>query len=84
MIERDEIAVANGAHWEREVERSQGFTVPWLGLDRETIQQYIAGQLESVPASLFVMYPTSVLKNVLCLAAGGDSSPPYSVCSVRR
>ena len=76
MTERDAIATANRAHWEREVERNQGFTVPWLDLDRETIHQYIADELEPVPGSLFVMYPTSVLrdvagKDVLCLAAGG-------------
>jgi SAM-dependent methyltransferase len=76
MMERDEVAAANRAHWEREVARKQGFTVPWLDLHREAIDQYIAGQLEPVPSELFAMYPTSVLKDVagkdvLCLAAGG-------------
>lgn len=76
MMERDEVAAANRAHWEREVKRKQGFTVPWLDLHREAIDQYIAGQLEPVPSELFAMYPTSVLKDVagkdvLCLAAGG-------------
>jgi len=76
MTERDEIAAANRAHWEREVKRKQSFTVPWLDLNVETIQRYIAGQLEPVPSDLFVIYPTSILKDVagkdvLCLAAGG-------------
>lgn len=76
MMERDEVAAANRAHWEREVARKQGFTVPWLDLRIETINQYITGQLEPVPSDLFVVYPTSILKDVagkdvLCLAAGG-------------
>ena len=76
MTDRDEVAVANRAHWEQEVARKQGFTVPWLDLDGETVRRYAAGKLDLVPDSLFLMYPISVLQNlagkeVLCLASGG-------------
>jgi SAM-dependent methyltransferase len=76
MAERDAVATANRAHWEREVEKQQGFTVPWLDLNKPIIEQYLSGELNPIPDSLFLMYPISVFRNVsdkdvLCLAAGG-------------
>ena len=59
MAERDEIATANRAHWEREVENKGGFTVPWLDLNLATIRRYLAGKLDPMPTSLYRMFPTS-------------------------
>lgn len=76
MTEKDEIAVVNRRHWEREVREGCGFTIPWLNLGADLIRQYAQGELEPVPDSLFQIYPADVLtdvadKDVLCLAAGG-------------
>ena len=76
VLGRDEIAISNQRHWERQVNEECGFTIPWLDLDAAVIHQYAKGELESVPDTLFQMYPANVLidvvdKNVMCLAAGG-------------
>ena len=39
----DEITIANRAHWEAEVVKKNGFTVPWLNLDRDDILKYAEG-----------------------------------------
>ncbi len=72
----DEITIANRAHWEAEVLRKGGFTVPWIDLDRDDILKYAAGQLNPIPYHLYQIYPAYLLKDVankkgLCLAAGG-------------
>lgn len=72
----DEIAAANQRHWEQEVSKGGGFTLPWLDLDAALVRQYARGELASVPESLYQVYPANVLvdvasKDVLCLAAGG-------------
>ena len=72
----DEITIANRAHWEAEVLRKNGFTVPWLDLDRDDILEYAEGRLDSVPYHLYQIYPAYLLrdvahKDVVCLAAGG-------------
>ena len=72
----DEITIANRAHWEAEVLKKNGFTVPWLDLDKDDILEYAADRLDPVPYHLYQIYPASLLKNVadqevLCLAAGG-------------
>ena len=72
----DEITIANRAHWEAEVSRKNGFTVPWLDLDRDDILQYAEGLLDPIPYHLYQIYPAFLLKevagkDVLCLAAGG-------------
>lgn len=72
----DKITIANRAHWEAEVLKRNGFTVPWLDLDRDDILQYAEGQLDSIPYHLYQIYPAYLLRNVahkdvLCLAAGG-------------
>jgi len=76
MRERDEVASANEALWEREVQKGCGFTIPWLDLDPEAIRQYAAGTLEPAPRPLTVISPRQILtdvegKDVLCLACGG-------------
>ena len=72
----DEITIANQAHWEAEVVKKNGFTVPWLDLDRDDILKYAKGELDPVRFDLYQIYPSSLLrdvtdKDVLCLAAGG-------------
>ena len=72
----DEITIANRTHWEAEVLRKGGFTVPWLNLDRDEIQKYAEGQLDPIPHHLYQVYPAHLLKDVahkdvLCLASGG-------------
>ncbi len=72
----DEITIANRAHWEAEVVKKNGFTVPWLDLDKDDILRYADGRLDLVPYHLYQVYPAYLLrdvadKEVLCLAAGG-------------
>ena len=72
----DEITIANQARWEAAVLKKNGFTVPWLDLDRDDILQYVEDQLDPVPYHLYQIYPAYLLrdvarKDVLCLAAGG-------------
>ena len=72
----DEITIANRAHWEAEVSKKNGFTVPWLDLDRDDILQYAEDRLDPIPYHLYQIYPAYLLgdvahKEVLCLAAGG-------------
>ncbi len=72
----DEITVANRAHWESEVAKKNGFTVPWLDLNSDEILKYAEGQLDPIPYDLYQIYPAYLLKGVadkevLCLAAGG-------------
>ena len=72
----DEITVANRAHWEVQVLKKNGFTVPWLDLNSNDIQLYAEDQLDPVPYDLYQIYPAYLLKDVahkdvLCLAAGG-------------
>ena len=72
----DEITITNRAHWEAEVLKKGGFTVPWLDLDRDDILQYAEGQLDPVSYHLYQIYPAYLLrdvadKDVLCLASGG-------------
>ena len=72
----DEITIANRTHWEAEVVKKNGFTVPWLDLDRDDILRYAEGELAPVPYHLYQIYPAYLLtdvagKEVLCLAAGG-------------
>ncbi len=72
----DEITVANRARWEAQVLKKNGFTVPWLDLNRGDILKYAEGELDPVPYHLYQIYPAYLLrdvadKDVLCLAAGG-------------
>ena len=72
----DEITIANRTHWEAEVIKKNGFTVPWLDLDRDDILKYTDDRLDPVSYHLYQIYPAYLLrdvahKNVLCLAAGG-------------
>ena len=72
----DEITIANQSHWEAEVLKKNGFTIPWLDLDRDDILKYAEDQLDSIPYHLYQIYPAYLLrdvahKDVLCLAAGG-------------
>ena len=73
---KDEITIANRAHWEAAVLKKNGFTVPWLDLNRDDILQYAEGQLDPIPYHLYQIYPAYLLRDVahrdvLCLAAGG-------------
>ncbi|MYC78406.1 class I SAM-dependent methyltransferase [Candidatus Poribacteria bacterium] len=72
----DEITIANRARWEAQVLKKNGFTVPWLDLDRDDILEYAENRLDPVPYHLYQIYPAYLLrdvahKDVLCLAAGG-------------
>ena len=72
----DEITVKNRAHWEAEVVRKNGFTVPWLDLNKDDILKYAEGRLDPIPDDLYQIYLAYLLKDVadrevLCLAAGG-------------
>jgi len=86
---RDEIAAANQRLWEEEVRKGCGYTVPWLDLDVETLQQYARGELERVPDRLAHFYPAELLsyafgKDILCLAAGGgQQSTVFSLLGAR-
>ena len=76
MMTQDEIAAVNQRHWEEEVRRKGGYTLPWLGLDVELINRYAKGELTSTAHPFHVMYPPESLlgvkgKDVLCLASGG-------------
>lgn len=61
-------------HWEREVVRGCGFTVPALRLTREMIEEYIAGRRADLPG-VSLENPELLRgvqgKEVLCLASGG-------------
>lgn len=72
----DRIAEANRKVWESEVEKGCGYSVPWLDLDRNRLEEYAAGGLEDPPSALNGLYPNTILagidrKEVLCLASGG-------------
>ncbi len=63
-------------HWDREVEKGCGYTVPALGLTRASIEAYAAGEGEELPGVEDLMEPRHLLaqvegKDVLCLASGG-------------
>ena len=72
----DEITIANRARWETAVLKKNGFTVPWLDLDRDEILKYAEDRLDPLPYHLYQIYPAYLLRDVahqdvLCLAAGG-------------
>jgi SAM-dependent methyltransferase len=81
----DNIAVANAAHWEEEVEKGGGHTIPWLDLDLEQLHRYMRGDLgeerligRREPRRFMNVEPEDLSlvggvegKNVLCLAFGG-------------
>ena len=88
----DEITIANQSHWEAEVVKKNGFTVPWLDLDKDDILKYAEGELAPVPYHLYQIYPAYLLrdvadKDVLCLAAGGRtavSGVRFAWCTCNR
>jgi SAM-dependent methyltransferase len=62
--------------WNREVEAGCGWTIPALGLTREVLEEYLAGQRAELPGIEDTMEPRHLLasavgKDVLCLASGG-------------
>jgi SAM-dependent methyltransferase len=66
----------NQAWWERMVAEGNGFTLPWLDLDRAEVQAYAAGTLDYTPRPINQVFPASLLKDiqgkdVLCMASGG-------------
>lgn len=76
MKHLDEVAQANQNMWEAEVQKSGGYTQPWLNLDVAVLQQLAAGELDPFPEPLYELFPYHLLegvagKDVLCLAAGG-------------
>jgi SAM-dependent methyltransferase len=63
-------------HWDREVERGCGYTVPALELMPEMVTTFAAGRIETLPGIEDTMEPRSFLagargRDVLCLASGG-------------
>ena len=76
MKSKDDTAAINQRHWEQEVEKGCGFTIPWLDLDRDVLQQFAEGLLDPVPEHLLSEFPPCVFAgaegmDVLCLASGG-------------
>ena len=75
-MKMDKDTQVNQRLWDRLVEEGCGFTLPWLDLDRDIVQQLANGELDPVPESLQEMYPVHLLaevcdRDVLCLASGG-------------
>jgi SAM-dependent methyltransferase len=63
-------------HWDREVERGCGYTVPALELTPEMVTTFAAGRIETLPGIDDTMEPRWFLagapgKDILCLASGG-------------
>jgi SAM-dependent methyltransferase len=85
----DEVALANQALWEAEVEKGCGFTIPWLDLDVALLRRYANGELESLPDPLTGLGPPGIFaniagKDVLCLASGGgQQSAVFSLLGAR-
>ena len=76
MRSDDRIAETNRKHWQREVDKKGGYTVPWLDLDTKAVRQFAKDGVDAEAGPLFVMRPANVLsglqgKEVLCLASGG-------------
>lgn len=78
MRSQDEITAANEEHWDQEVRKAGGHTVPWLDLDAELVRRCANGDQDPVPERLKNIMRTLSShvasiggKNVLCLAAGG-------------
>lgn len=77
MNEEDQAIAANKELWERMVRQKCDFCVPWLDLDRATIEQCVSGALcPRIPERLGVIFPWDLLADVrgravLCLASGG-------------
>ena len=77
-MSRDEALIHNEAHFDRDVEKGAGSTIPCLDLDRDLVRQFARGELDPVPSSLAKRghFPGIDLsdvdgKDVLCLGAGG-------------
>ena len=77
-MKRDEALVHNEAHFDQDVEKGVGFTIPCLDLDRDMVRRFARGELDPVPESLRKRgdFPGIDLtdvdgKDVLCLGAGG-------------
>ena len=45
MKHKDHMTVANAAHWEAEVKKGGGHTIPWLDLDPDQLHRYMRGDL---------------------------------------
>ena len=77
-MEIDEALIHNEAHFDRDVEKGAGSTIPCLDLDTDMVRQFARGELDPVPKSLAARghFPGIDLtnlegKDVLCLGAGG-------------
>ena len=76
MNKQNSTLSANKEWWEKMVAEDNGFTRPWLNLDRIMVKNYASGKLKNPPSPLNQIFPVSVLvdvkgKDVLCLASGG-------------
>ncbi|MDA0745325.1 MAG: class I SAM-dependent methyltransferase [bacterium] len=77
MKSGDEVAIANRKCWNDEVASKCGYTIPWLDLTTDDLDQYARGEIESLrqrPSASLT--PRQILadvagKNVLCLSCGG-------------
>ena len=78
-MQRDEALILNEAHFDRDVEKGAGSTIPCLDLDRDELHRFARGEFEPVPGSSLAKrgrFPGIDLaeiegKDVLCLGAGG-------------
>ena len=91
-MERDEALIHNEAHFDRDVEKGAGSTIPCLDLDSGMVRQFARGELDPpVPESLRKRgnFPGIDLtgvdgKDVLCLGAGGgQQSAIFSLLGAR-
>lgn len=79
MIEKNEDLVHNEAHFNRDVEKGAGSTIPCLDLDRDMVHRFARGELDPEPTSSLAKrghFPGIDLaavagKDVLLLGAGG-------------
>ncbi len=75
--------------WDNEVAKGCGYTVPALGLSRELIERYVAGEVHHLPGMEEVLEIGELLpgiegKDVLCLASGGgQQTAVFSLCGAR-
>lgn len=76
MSDYDDIARRNRKFWDIEAGKKRLYTKPWLDLDREMVQAFAEGAIDSLPEPYAYIYPQCILENVagkdiLCLASGG-------------
>ena len=75
-MEFDSIAARNQEYWDERVRQGKLYTVPWMDLDRDVLNAFVAGKIQQMPTTNGFLYPRQAFqdaagKKVLCLASGG-------------